>query len=508
MKMRNLAALLIALLAIPDPRFPARGDEFRGLWVDAWGTGFLNASQVTTLVNQCRTYRFNAVIVQMRRRGDAFYFPEAPNGDPRTTAISSSYDALQELINKCHTGSPRIEVHCWVPTHLIWSNAANPPPQPGHVYNLHPEYLMKNSAGATQIGGSFFIDPGHPEVTAWNYNMAVDIVSRYDIDGFHWDYIRYPTTNSGYNETAIARYNAEFELSGQPSYTDPQFSTWRRRQVTDFLRWVNADLLAIKPNLIISAAVFASRSDAYNARFQDWAAWNDEGIIDICFPMNYTSNNSTYNSRVNDCYNNQGIRWVYMGQAAYLNTRANTVTQLLYARYKPLNGVSFYNYRVPNSGTVDRIGTFTYVRDNFQPTWQYPPALPWKTAPTAGIVKGTITREDTGEVLYNASISIDTAPETTQLSEVHGKYAFFEVPEASYTVTATAPGYDTVQSDVTVTPGGVVTVDLSLPVAPAPTEVIVDNASPAAGPLARVRPTRRGPTIVPRATAHAAAASR
>src|SRR5262245_30975311 len=80
-------------------------DEFRALWVDAFGSGFLNSSEVTQLVNDCRTYNFNAVIVQMRRRADAFYIPHAPNGDPRTTALSPSFDALQDLINKCHSGT-------------------------------------------------------------------------------------------------------------------------------------------------------------------------------------------------------------------------------------------------------------------------------------------------------------------------------------------------------------------------------------------------------------------
>ena len=125
------------------------------------------------------------------------------------------------------------------------------------------------------------------------------------------------TTDSGYNPTAIARYNAEFGLSGQPSPSDPQFSEWRRRQVTDFLRWANSDLLAIRSNLVISCAVFGSRSDAYSARFQDWAGWNSEGIIDICMPMGYTADNSgIFVPRVDDAYTHQGVRRVYNGQGA------------------------------------------------------------------------------------------------------------------------------------------------------------------------------------------------
>lgn len=468
-----LGAALFISASAPE----AQAQSHRGIWVDAWGAGFLNASQVTTLVNHCRTYNFNAVVVQMRRRGDAFYMPQAPNGDPRTTAIASGYDALQEIINQCHNGTPRIEVHCWVPTHLIWADTSAPS-QPGHVYNSHPEYLMRNSSGATFISEGYYLDPGHPDAQTWNYNMANDIVSRYDIDGFHWDYIRYPQQDSGYNPTAIARYNAEFGTSGQPTSTSSQFSTWRRRQVTDFIRWTSSELLAVKPNLIISASVFGSRTDAFNARFQDWAAWNNEGIIDICMPMNYTDVNSTFNSRVTDAFNNQGVRRVYMGVGAYLNTKENTVTQLNYAKNKPLFGTQFYSYRVPNSGTVDQTTTFNYVKNNFQPTWQNTPALPWKSNPTKGMVKGTVTRQSDGAAVYNATVTITTSPSRTQQTTAHGKYGFFELPTGSYTVSATAAGLGTASGTIVVTAGLVKNVNLIIPPSGGGgggTDVIVDN---------------------------------
>lgn len=453
------------------------GEELRGMWVDAWGAGFLDQSQVTKLVQDARDHNFNALFVHMRRRGDAFYFPQPPNQDPRTTAIASDYDALAEIIAQAHSGSPRLEVHCWVVSNLIWSNETTAPSQPGHVYNQHPEYLMKNSVGDTFIGEGYYLDPGHPDAMQWNYNMAVDIVSNYAIDGFHWDYIRYPQQDSGYNDTAVARYNAEFGLTGQPSPSDPQFSDWRRRQMSDFLRWANGNLLEIRPNLVISTAVFASRTDAYSYRFQDWAAWNEDGIIDLCIPMNYTSTNSTFNSRVDDAYNHQGVRVAYIGQGAYLNSKENTVTQLNYVRNKPMWGTLLYSYRTPNSGTVDQAGTFAYIRDNYQPTWVETPALPWKANPETGIVKGTITDAVTGEVIYNATVSIDAGLGFSQRSCVRGSYGFFDADDGTWTVTATAAGYGEASASVTVIPGQVVTVNLQLPEGDSgPVEdIIIDN---------------------------------
>jgi len=442
-----------------------QSNEFRGMWVDAWGTGFLNASQTTQLIADARTYNFNAIVVQMRRRGDAFYNKLAPGNDPKTTAIASNYDALQDLITKAHDtsgGQQRIEVHCWVTTHVIWSGTTLPS-NPAHVVNLHPEYLTQDSSGVQFLAEGRYLDPGHPGATLWNYLMATNIVRQYDVDGFHWDYIRYPQQDSGFNPTAVARYNAEFGLTGQPSPASTQFSDWRRRQVTDFLRWVNSELLAIRPQLVISCAVFGNRTDAYNARFQDWATWNNEGIIDVCMPMGYTSDNALFQSRVDDAFAHQGVRRVYCGQGAYLNPIGNSVWQLDYIRNKPLFGSVLYSYRTPNSGTVDILASLNYIRANHQPSWVDVPAIPWKASPAKGIFRGTVTRQSDGTPVYNARISFSVAPAIEQRTGPHGKFAFFEASPGNYTVTATAADLGVATTNVTIVAGDNLAVALVLP---------------------------------------------
>src|SRR6185503_652029 len=153
MRMGRAGVVVLSLLLPGMIQAWGQSNEFRGICVDAWGTGFLSASEVTQLVADCRAYNFNAIVVQMRRRGDTFYTPGISGNDPKTTAIASGFDALQNLITKAHDtsgGQRRLEVHCWVTTHVIWSSTT-PPSQAGHVFNLHPEYLTKNSAGANWI---------------------------------------------------------------------------------------------------------------------------------------------------------------------------------------------------------------------------------------------------------------------------------------------------------------------------------------------------------------------
>jgi len=448
---------LLGVLLSTTLNTPASSPEFRGLWVDAFGPGFFNAAQVRKLVADCRKYHFNAVLVEMRRRGDAFY---DSNVDPRTTIISTNFDALAEIIKQCHTGTPRIEVHCWVVSHFIWS-WEKPPRQPNHVFNRHPEYLTKDSIGQKFIGKGYYLDPGHPDANLTIYNMAKDIVSRYDIDGFHWDYCRYPNQDSGYNGTAIQRFNHEFGLTGQPLPSDPRFSDWRRRQVTDFLRWVNADLLEIKPNLVISASVFANISDSVGHRFADWPAWNKEGIVDVCMPMGFSPDNQRiFFPRVDEAMKHRGIREAYVGQAGYMNTKENTLAQLNYVREKGFPGTAIYSYRKPNSRRVNQEQVFKFLKENHQPTWTDTPATPWKQI--KGTIKGTVTHGARNAPVYNASVTLSAEPSRTQKTEPHGKYAFFDVRPGTYTVRAEMEGYGDATGSVELPAGQVLNTNLTL----------------------------------------------
>jgi uncharacterized lipoprotein YddW (UPF0748 family) len=452
----NFIRLLAILgwLSFPVVSFPS---EFRGLWVDAFGPGFFNPEQVRKLAADCRKYNFNAVIVEMRRRGDAFY---NSNYDPRTTVITTNFDALAEIIKECHTGTPRIEVHCWVVSHYIWS-AEKPPEQPDHILNRHPEYLTKDSIGQKYIGKGYFLDPGNPDANLTVWNMAKDIVSRYDIDGFHWDYCRYPNQDSGYNETAIKRFNEEFGLNGQPAPNDPRFSEWRRRQVTDFLRCVNADLLEIKPNVVISVSVFANIRDSHGYRLADWPAWNKEGIVDVCMPMDFSPDNrNIFFPRADEALKNRGIRHVYVGQGAYMNTKENTLTQLEYIRQKGFPGTVLYDYRHPNQGELNQNAVFALLKERFQPEWAETPVRPWKKS--KGIIKGTVTGAGTNAPVYNAVVTLGTQPARTQKTEPHGKYAFFDVSSGKYSVRAEARDAASAMATVEVKPGQIVSLNLLL----------------------------------------------
>src|SRR5688500_18376990 len=96
----------------------AQTNEFRGLWSPAFNTGLHSSAEVSQFVSDARLGNFNAIVPQIRKRGDCYY-----NGspyEPKALDISpSTFDPLGAMIAQCHdtsNGKQRLEVHGWICT--------------------------------------------------------------------------------------------------------------------------------------------------------------------------------------------------------------------------------------------------------------------------------------------------------------------------------------------------------------------------------------------------------
>lgn len=449
------------------PEIQRQGQEWRALWVDAWNKGVMNQEQVKEVVQIASTYGYNAIAVQIRRRGDALYFPTYPNTEPRMPGLAADFDPLYEFIRQGHLAG--LEVHAWITTFLI--STATPPAAPEHVFHKHPEYLTENFAGEKNIAEGYYLDPGHPDALEWNSRVVMDLVSRYDIDGIHFDYVRYPQQSAGYNATALSRYNKEFGLSGRPASDDANFSNWRRRQITDWIRKMYVKIIEQKPLMKVTAATFAGRSDAYQNRFQDWAEWMNQGILDGHFPMNYATSLTTFQSRVDDSLQHSYGRHVYMGIGAYLLGVDSTITQLQYARKQKAPGMILFSYANNNKGG-DWQTTYAKIRDTVFPTTAVVPEMLWKNA-TVGHLHGQVIDKSTNTPLTNARMVI---PELRKLVKTDGLgwFSFAGITPGQYTLQCQHPNYRLAQTTVNVPARQVVTQTITAETG-TPAQLILDT---------------------------------
>ena len=136
------------------------------------------------ILDQLKKAHFNTVMLQTRLRGDLIYpsrietFPESLTG---RTGRDPGYDPLAFAIEECHKRG--MELHAWIVTIPAGNNR--------QVKLLGKNSIVrKNRKICKQHEGAWYLDPGHPETSDYLASIIQEIVSRYDIDGVHFDYIR------------------------------------------------------------------------------------------------------------------------------------------------------------------------------------------------------------------------------------------------------------------------------------------------------------------------------
>ncbi len=480
------AALLFAGLILAGCLGAASAAEYRAFWVDTWGTGILSQSQVDDLLGvpgtstkgQIRDANCNAVIVEVRRNCDACY--PSSMGEPYMSGLSpANFNALQAVINAAHDttgGKKRIEVHCWIVTFrtsggTVYSQHSDPPT--GSLTDLDNYWPSRDDAGAEVSDKAF--DPGHPLALQYTVNVAMDLVNNFDIDGIHYDYIRFTANNQGYNPTSIARYNARYGLAGQPAASNEQFKQWRRDQVTAVVRQVYARIQKSKPWVKQSGSFVtwnpsptASTRAAFQATrpyydvYSDWDSWMQEGIVDMAVPMtyyNWASLPADYTRWMDFEKDRKFNRHMIVGPGTYLNSLANAILELQLTRDASpagnyAQGFSGYSYRVPyNGGTWS--GFSPSLVSQVTPTWDDVPTMPWKTSPTNGHMMGTVTISPGGMWADGAKVTITGPANRTQTNDGTGFYAFIDLPPGSYEVTASMAGFVPASATVNVAIGAV-----------------------------------------------------
>lgn len=468
--------------------------EFRAFWVDAWGTGAMNQTEVNTLLGtvgtsqggQLRDANCNAIVIQVRRNCDANY--PSLMGEPYMSGLTpSNFNALQAVINAAHDttgGKKRIEVHAWIVSFrtsggLVYTQHNSTPTASLTDYDNY--WISRKDTGAEVDDKS--MDAGHPLVSEYTANVAMDIVTRFDVDAIHYDYIRTAASADGYNPTSVARYNDLKGKTGTPAASNTEWQQWRRDQITAVVRKIYAKIQAVKPSVKQTASVVtwnpsptASTRAAFEGTrpyydvYSDWDSWLEEGIVDAVMPMTYYNNASLptdYKKWMNYQKDRHHNRHMYVGPGIYLNSLDNSLLQLKLTRDPSpagnyAQGYCGYSYRVPYiSGTwANQFGT--RLKNEVNPTWDDIPVMTWKSSPTKGHISGTITDFATGKWIDGAKVTLSGAASRTQDCDGTGFYSFIDLSPGVYTVTVQKSGtparpksYPTVSKTVTVAIGAV-----------------------------------------------------
>ena len=370
--------------------------ETRAVWVVRYALD--SPGSVDRVVEIATQMNLNTLLVQVRGRGDAYYPSEIVPRAEDQESQGRSYDPLARIIERAHAQG--LEVQAWINVYLVWS-AGHLPRSPLHVVNAHPDWIAVRSDGQKLVQmvpddfedqriEGMYLAPGNPEVRRHLRDVVREIVTHYQVDGIHLDYVRNPEPDVGYDAGTRTAFMREFNIDpasfadrpdstlralvGDEGVTDlrARWLQWQREQVTAFVRDVRNDLDILNPKLKLTAAVISDQVAAENRYLQDWPRWLREGILDAAIPMAYTPNATTFVRQISAARAIPTEHHLYAGIGIYDQGARDAADKIRRARAMGVDGIVLFSYDALQAST----GYARSLR-----TWAFPGPMERKPMP-------------------------------------------------------------------------------------------------------------------------------
>lgn len=316
-------------------------NEFRAVWIatvvniDWPKTGNDPVEkQKADYIEILETYKklnYNAVIVQIRSVGDAFYPSKLAPWSRFLTgkegkAPKPYYDSLAWMIEQAH--SRGFEFHAWLNPYRATFDTNIELLSPDHDFLKHRDWMIKYGESGKE---KYYYNPALPEVRNHLIAIVEEVVRNYDIDAIHFDDYFYPYRVSGkkFNDSAsFKKYSYKQTLED-----------WRRDNVNSFVKSVYYSIKSIKPWVQFGISPFGvwrnksidpKGSDTqagqtnYDDLYADPIAWMEGKYVDYMLPQLYWSidhKTASYSKLLKwwaeNCINTN----VYIGNGSYkINT--------------------------------------------------------------------------------------------------------------------------------------------------------------------------------------------
>lgn len=243
--------------------------------------------EMIRILDQLANANFNVVLFQTRLRGDVLY-PSyiEPWSSVLTGSISSpGYDPLDFMTKECHKRG--MECHAWIVSIPLGTNSHVKSLGRRSIANSRPEMCK-------QLFGEYYLDPGHPETAPYILSLVKEVVSNYDIDGIHLDYIRYPDKAEYFpDKSTYTKSGSKLPLK-----------EWRRENINRIVYNIYDWVKKTKPGVKISSATlgrYISLQEvptpgwtSFETVYQDPKEWIKQGKHDFIVPMMYAKDKYFY----------------------------------------------------------------------------------------------------------------------------------------------------------------------------------------------------------------------
>lgn len=338
-------------------------------------------AELVDILDKLKAANFNTVLFQTRTRGDVLYLSAIePFNSILTGKIGGNpgYDPLAFAIEECHKRG--MECHAWMVTIPLGNKK--------HVAALGEQSVTKRVKNiCVPYKNEYFLNPGNPATKEYLMKLVNEVVSRYDVDGVHFDYLRYP------ENAPLFPDKKDFRQYGKGR----SIEQWRRDNLTDIVRYIYTNVKAQKPWVKVSTCPvgkyrdtsrYSSRGwNAFHTVYQDPQLWLKEGIQDQIYPMMYFQGNSFYPFAL-DWQEQSNGRQIVPGLGIYFLhpdegkwTRDEIDRQIYFIRKNKLAGEAHYRVKYIMDNTQD---LYDELIENFYAYPALQPPMTWidNLAPT------------------------------------------------------------------------------------------------------------------------------
>jgi uncharacterized lipoprotein YddW (UPF0748 family) len=294
---------VVAQLGTP----PEPPREFRAVWVATvanidWPskpglTTEQQKAEAIAILDRCAILNINAVVFQVRPGCDALYDSQLEPWSYYLTGEQGRrpepyYDPLEFWINAAHKRG--IELHAWFnPYRARHSGAKDKSQADNHISKSNPNIVK-------EFNGWQWLDPAEQAAQDLTYNVFMDVVKRYDVDGIHIDDYFYPypdyyTVDGKKGEFPDdASWQRHQESGGTMSRDD-----WRRHNVDVLIERIYRGTKKIKKHVQFGISPFGQpnkryappgvdvKFSQYDILFADAEKWLDNGWLDYWTPQLY-----------------------------------------------------------------------------------------------------------------------------------------------------------------------------------------------------------------------------
>lgn len=269
--------------------------EFRAAWVATvanidWPskpglTTEQQQAEAISLLDSAVILNLNAIVFQVRPQCDALYTSELEPWSYFLTgelgkAPEPYYDPLTFWVEESHKRG--LELHTWFNPYRAHHPSGKKNDK--SVVATRPEIVREIDKGY------FWLDPSMQATQDYSYDVVMDVVKRYDIDGVHFDDYFYPYSNIEFPDSIP--WQAYQENGGTLDRHD-----WRREAVNVFIKRTYDGIKAEKPWVKFGLSPFGiwrpgnpssiKGYDQYDKLFADAKLWLNEGWVDYWTPQLY-----------------------------------------------------------------------------------------------------------------------------------------------------------------------------------------------------------------------------